>query len=61
MKKPSLAEAVASEPDDDEDDDLGMDDEEVAYGDVADEVFAALKSGNKAAFRTALKAAIKSC
>lgn len=46
---------------DEDGDDMGMDDDEGDYSAVADEVFAALKSGNKAAFRTALKAAIKSC
>lgn len=32
-----------------------------AFGEYADDVFAAIKSGDKAAFKSALKAAVKAC
>lgn len=40
---------------------MGSDEEISAYGEYADDLFDALKSNNKVAFKTALAQAIKAC
>jgi len=39
----------------------GSEDMLSAFGEYADDVFAAIKSGDKAAFKSALKSAIQAC